>query len=178
MKIDDISARRILLRASGLKKGHVLDVGIGGCACMARFLAQRGFDVVGVDHSTQAVHEARKEGRGGYRGRFEARLADAERLPFRDGEFDVVFSYHTMHHAKNIKRVMREMFRVCKAGGKMLVADMNERGRRKYKHFLDAGILLQRVERCLRNLGLKIRKIEAKYDTLFVCQKVVRKCKA
>ncbi len=33
--VEDTTGRDTLLKASGLKTGHVLDIGMGGCACMA-----------------------------------------------------------------------------------------------------------------------------------------------
>ncbi len=32
--MDDIAGRKALLEASGLKKGRVLDIGMGDCGCM------------------------------------------------------------------------------------------------------------------------------------------------
>lgn len=52
MEMDDRAGRKALLKACGIERGRVLDVGMGGCGCMSAFLAKRGFDVVGIDHST------------------------------------------------------------------------------------------------------------------------------
>ena len=59
--MDDRLGRKALLKACGLKKGRILDIGMGGCACMSLYLAKHGFEVVGIDYSTMAVHEARNE---------------------------------------------------------------------------------------------------------------------
>ena len=102
MEIDALSTREKLIETTGLTGGRVLDVGMGGCACMSRLLVRHGFDVVGVDRSAQAVHEARIEGQG----QFEARRADAEHLPFAEAEFDAVVAYHTLHHADDAEQVL------------------------------------------------------------------------
>jgi 2-polyprenyl-3-methyl-5-hydroxy-6-metoxy-1,4-benzoquinol methylase len=55
--MDDLAGRKSLIKASGLKKGHILDIGMGDCGCMSFFLAKRGFNVTGIDRSSIAVHD-------------------------------------------------------------------------------------------------------------------------
>lgn len=74
--MDDVSARRKLLKASGIDAGSALDVGMGECACMSFLLAAKGGDVIGVDRSSQAVHAARQAAADRrFRGSFQARRA-------------------------------------------------------------------------------------------------------
>jgi len=61
MSIDDLVGRTALVKASGLKSGYILDIGMGDCACMSFFLANRGFDVIGIDRSPKAVHDSRTD---------------------------------------------------------------------------------------------------------------------
>ena len=169
--MDDLTARKLLLFASGLKRGRILDVGMGDCGCMSFFLARRGFNVIGIDYSSNAVHKSRQDAKGRkFKGSFEARLADAEDLPFKDGEFDAVSSYHSLHHMKNAKKVINEMFRVCKAGGFVLIADLHEEGRKKCDHDSDDGFL-KKVEEHLGSYSASVRKIRTKYTALYICKK-------
>lgn len=118
VRVEDMTGRDVLLEASGLTSGKVLDVGIGGCACMAFYLASKGFDVTGVDRSPHAVHQARLNARRKrLTGSFEARKADARNLPFGEGVFDAVFSFHSLHHMESPDIAVREMFRVCRPAG-------------------------------------------------------------
>jgi len=170
--MDDLTGRRILLDATGLKEGRILDIGMGDCGCMSFFLARRGFNVIGIDHSPNAVHGSRESAkRSKFKGSFGARLADAEDLPFKDGEFDAVSSYHSMHHLNDARKAIKEMFRVCKTSGFVLVADLNEEGRKKYDHEIDNGKFLKRVELYLDRCAASMRKVETKYTTLFICKK-------
>jgi tRNA1(Val) A37 N6-methylase TrmN6 len=41
--IDDLAGKKAIIKVSGLKEGHILDIGIGNCGCMSFFLAKRGF---------------------------------------------------------------------------------------------------------------------------------------
>lgn len=171
MSIDDLAGRKALIKASGLKKGHVLDIGMGDCGCMSFFLARRGFDVVGIDRSPHAIHNSRENARKKkFKGSFEAKLADAENLPFGDNEFDAVFAYHSMHHMDNIEKVIDEMFKVCKKGGFILISDLNEKGRKAYGHASDNGEFLKKIEDSLNKYNKTIRKIKTKYDIMFICK--------
>src|SRR5437867_3445816 len=46
---------------------------------------------------------------------------DAERLPFEDDSFDVVYSNGVIHHTPNTADVVKEMFRVLRPGGRAIV---------------------------------------------------------
>lgn len=46
---------------------------------------------------------------------------DAETLPFPDASFDVVYTNGVIHHTPNTQRVVDEIYRVLKPGGKAIV---------------------------------------------------------
>jgi ubiquinone/menaquinone biosynthesis C-methylase UbiE len=48
--------------------------------------------------------------------------ADAERLPFADGSFDLVFGHAVLHHIPDLPRAFREFERVLAPGGTVLFA--------------------------------------------------------
>jgi ubiquinone/menaquinone biosynthesis C-methylase UbiE len=171
-RIEDTTGRDVLLEASGLKRGHVLDIGVGGCACMAFYLAGKGFDVTGIDRSPHAIHGARQNAlRKRFKGTFEARKADATNMPFEDGTFDAVISFHSLHHMDRPDVAIREMFRVCRPGGVVLIADLHDTGRKLYKHEPDGGRLLETVDRIARGLSQSVRVRDTRLDRLFVCRK-------
>ena len=170
--MNDLSGRKKLLKASRLKKGRVLDIGLGECGCMSLFLAKKGFDVVGIDNSTKAIHNARKEAeKTKLKGALEVMLCNAENLFFDNNEFDAVFSYHSMHHIENVEGVIGEMFRVCKSGGLVLVSDLRENGRKAYGHEPDKTELLKKVEILLSRHAKDIKKLKTKKNTMFICRK-------
>jgi SAM-dependent methyltransferase len=43
--------------------------------------------------------------------------ADAERLPYKDGAFDVVYSFGVLHHTPDTQRAINECHKVLKPGG-------------------------------------------------------------
>ena len=97
---------------------RALDVGTGAGA-FAIALAPLVREVVGIDLVPELLAEARK--RATENSQFVE--ADAEHLPFRPGEFDVVCTARTLHHVPRPELVVAEMTRVLRPGGTMLVVD-------------------------------------------------------
>jgi ubiquinone/menaquinone biosynthesis C-methylase UbiE len=93
-------------------QGRVLDLGCGTGAHSIR-LARRGFSVVSVDLTFQGASAARKRLE---REGFEAMafVADAERLPLRDGAVDTVWAALLLHHFPVLDRLPQEIRRVTR----------------------------------------------------------------
>ena len=81
-------------------------------------------EVVGVDltEAPLAIAEQRRQEQGLHNVRFQ--LADASRLPFADGEFDVVLCCLAFHHFEQPPRMLGEMVRVCTPQGTVTVEDI------------------------------------------------------
>jgi ubiquinone/menaquinone biosynthesis C-methylase UbiE len=52
----------------------------------------------------------------------EGRVADAERLPYDDGTFDLVIGHAVLHHIPDVELAFREVLRVLKPGGRFVFA--------------------------------------------------------
>jgi ubiquinone/menaquinone biosynthesis C-methylase UbiE len=50
----------------------------------------------------------------------EIERADAERLPFRDAAFDMVWSWGVIHHSSSMDQCLSEITRVLRIGGRLL----------------------------------------------------------
>ncbi|XFA73832.1 methyltransferase domain-containing protein [Thermosynechococcaceae cyanobacterium Okahandja] len=108
----------------------VLDVGcgIGGSA---RLLARDyGFVVTGITISPAQVQRARELTSPDLPVQFQ--VADALQLPFADASFDVVWSIEAGPHMPDKAQYAREMLRVLKPGGILVVADWNQRDDRHH----------------------------------------------
>lgn len=80
-------------------------------------------EVVGLDltDAMLAIAERARQERGLKNLRFQS--GDAAALPFDDGDFDVVLCRFAFHHFEDPARVLAEMARVCRAGGRVAVED-------------------------------------------------------
>ncbi|HIT90971.1 MAG TPA: methyltransferase domain-containing protein [Candidatus Merdenecus merdavium] len=101
----------------------VLEVAAGTCIC-GRSLAPFVQSVICLD-MTPAMLEVGKDKaeKQGLRN-INFVQGDAEKLPFLDNSFDLVISRLAFHHFPHPKRCFSEMARVLKAGGKLVIIDM------------------------------------------------------
>ena len=121
--------REKTLEHAGLRTGEsVLDVGCGtGTLAIAakRRVGPTG-RVFGLDASREMISRARKKATGARAG--------AEALPFADATFDVVLSTTVFHCLPNHTRdlCIREMVRVLKPNGRLLLIDFGGSKRERY----------------------------------------------
>ncbi|MCX7623095.1 MAG: class I SAM-dependent methyltransferase, partial [Thermomicrobium sp.] len=99
---------------------RILELGCGGGALL-RHLAERGFrQLVGLDLARTALGEARRRRTPAF-----LVLGEAERLPFRDGAFDVVLAADLIEHVDDLEMHVVEVARVLRVGGCYLVKTPN-----------------------------------------------------
>jgi len=100
----------------------ILDVGCGTGRLLAS--AEKRFPgaaLEGVDAAIEMVKHAQAVLPAGSRIRYQQAIA--EKLPFRDEQFDLVFSTMTFHHWADQQKGISEVARVLKPGGRWLLAD-------------------------------------------------------
>jgi ubiquinone/menaquinone biosynthesis C-methylase UbiE len=101
------------------RDSDVLEIGCG-LGTDAISFARRGARYTGIDLTEASIDLVRR------RFRFEGfdadlRVADAESLPFADGQFDLVYSHGVLHHTPDTQRAIDEVHRVLKPGGTAMV---------------------------------------------------------
>lgn len=87
-----------------------------------QWAADQGADVFGIDISSPTVGLARGQFAP---GALKASLADVRRLPFADASFDVVYSMGTVEHFDESEDAVREIARVLRPGGKLVLGVPN-----------------------------------------------------
>jgi len=101
----------------------ILDVGCGGGRTVRKLgtMATEG-KVYGVDFSEDSVAVSKKtNARWMEMGRVEIQHASVSQLPFPDGTFDLVTGVETHFWWPDLPGDMREIFRVVKPGGQLIL---------------------------------------------------------
>lgn len=101
----------------------VLDVacGPGLLACAFARVAQHA---TGVDMTPAMLEQARKTQQEQGLKNVSWQPGDVYSLPFQPAQFSVVSSRFAFHHLQEPMAALKEMKRVCKPGGRIVVADM------------------------------------------------------
>ena len=117
---------RVAAEVTALAPGTVLDVGTGPGA-LAVAIAQ-GCDscmVIGVDLAPEMLVTAEARARqAGVLGRVRFEVADAADLPLADDSIDVAVSTLSLHHWRDVPAILRELHRVVRPGGRVLIYDL------------------------------------------------------
>jgi len=95
---------------------RVLEVGCGTGCDLLQF-AKHGALAHGVDITPRHVDLARER----VNGAAKVILGDATHLPFEEGEFDFVYSHGVLMHSNVPGRIVSEIFRVLRPGGRFNV---------------------------------------------------------
>lgn len=104
-----------IIKKGGFKK--ILDV-CCGTGNQLKYLRRKGIEAEGVDlspHMLQIAHSAD----------IKCREEDAENMNYTSDEFDLVMTSFALHEKSNASAgaILKEMIRVCKPGGHILIAD-------------------------------------------------------
>jgi SAM-dependent methyltransferase len=122
-RITDALEERLLLDRIGPARDlRILDVGCGDGALATR-LAEGGARVTGLDASADMLAAARRRTTA---AGVEVDLVegDAGELPFPAGQFDCVVSVATLCFVDDPRRAIREMVRVLKPGGRLILGEL------------------------------------------------------
>jgi SAM-dependent methyltransferase len=104
-----------LLPWDSFRGRRVLEIGCGA-GFDAYTLCEHGADYTGIDYAPSNPARARAHlAHVGHRP--PVMRADGERLPLRDGAFEVVFSNGVLHHTPDLPAAFREAYRVLAEGG-------------------------------------------------------------
>ena len=106
-----------LIPYDALAAKDVLEIGCG-TGVHARLLAEAGATLSAIDLTPTAIELTRRRLElAGLTA--DVREADAESLPYADGSFDFVWSWGVIHHSESTERVLSEIARVLRPGGRV-----------------------------------------------------------
>jgi ubiquinone/menaquinone biosynthesis C-methylase UbiE len=100
--------RVVSLCLDGIAAARVLDVGTG-TGIFAEAFAGLGIEVAGIDPNSELLNLAR-----GHAPRASFQAGIAEKLPFEDASFDLVFLGHVLHETDDRQAALAEARRVAR----------------------------------------------------------------
>jgi ubiquinone/menaquinone biosynthesis C-methylase UbiE len=119
------AVRAAALDISASTSGRLLEVGCGEALFLAELaLANRSLELHGVDNWEQILERAKERLAGKEIGTVKLSLADGAKLPFADSYFETVVCINTIFNLDSlvtVNKVFREISRVCKKGGKVII---------------------------------------------------------
>lgn len=117
--------RRLVRELMRERPDHVLDVATG-TADLAVMAARAGARVTGIDISANMLDRGREKVKAlGLEGRIDLQRADCEALPFQAGRFDAAMAAFGVRNFEHLDRGLREMHRVLRPGGRVLVLEFS-----------------------------------------------------
>jgi ubiquinone/menaquinone biosynthesis C-methylase UbiE len=123
-----------LVDYAGHRGEAVLDIGCGLGNDAARFAAG-GAVVTGIDIAPRAIELVRANfAQRGLEGRFL--LMDGEAMRFDAASFDFVYCHTVLHFTPHPERMIQEIHRVLKPGGKAVLMAVNRRSWMRLMHRL------------------------------------------
>lgn len=153
---DDLLRARAVaqLVPAGLR---AVDVGTG-TGVFALELARLGLRVVAVDRSSRMLEAARSRIEAAGETDIELRAGDASALPLADGEVDAAFAHMVLQYLAAPGDALREMARVVRPGGLVVVADFASHERtwmREELGVLRLGFAREEIEALFEAAGLE-----------------------
>jgi ubiquinone/menaquinone biosynthesis C-methylase UbiE len=91
---------------------------------MTEALVTAGARVIAVEQSGEMIVNFNRKGFG--TDMVETRVGNAEQLPIEDCAVDRVFANMILHHVDNPFKVIDEMKRILKPGGRLVLTDLNK----------------------------------------------------
>ena len=119
---DDVRAGA--LAAAGVRRGRIAaDIG-AGTGFISQGLIQAGLRVIAVDQSGVILNEMKRKFED--IDAIDYRIGSAEDLPISDETVDYTFANMCLHHVESPPGAIREMVRILKPGGKLVITDADE----------------------------------------------------
>ncbi len=118
------SVRERVYSVAGIKAGDVVaDIG-AGTGFLTEGLINKGVLVIAVDQSEKML-EMMKDKFSGY-DFIDYRVGEGDMLPIDNESVDCAFANMYLHHVIIPENAIREIYRILKPGGKLIITDLDE----------------------------------------------------
>jgi 2-polyprenyl-3-methyl-5-hydroxy-6-metoxy-1,4-benzoquinol methylase len=127
LKFSELVLDRLLSLLGPELEARILDAGCGSGTASVH-LARRGFRVQAIDFSEAVLAKTRANARrAGASDRIQVQREDLLSLSFADATFDHVLCMGVLMHVAEIEQALRELSRVLRPGGRLVVSEINLR---------------------------------------------------
>src|SRR5216684_8806184 len=128
---------------------EILSVGCGPGVILRQVCAlNASIRATGLDISAERVQEAKERNRGNEQANFVR--GDAQAIDFASNSFDLVYARMLMEYLKDKEGAVKEMVRVCKPGGTVLLQDLD--GQLLW-HYPEDPVVQETAEKVVRALS-------------------------
>lgn len=171
---DKIEAKRLRKLSSLSKNKYVLEIGcgngIGTKLIMKYFTPQK---VYATDLDKRMIELAIKKNTN---PNIHFEIGDASNLQYENNQFDAIFDFGIIHHIPNWKDCLKELKRVLKFGGELIIEDLSIETfntfsgkilKKLFKHPYDKMYNINEFIDYLKYLGFQIFKYKI-YHPLFL----------
>ena len=116
--------REVALKQAGVREGMTAaDIG-AGTGFMTEELIKHKVKVIAIDQSPEMINEMKKKFCSCYE--IDYRTGVAENLPIENDTVDFAFANMYLHHVENPAASIKEIVRILKPGGKIVITDADE----------------------------------------------------
>jgi ubiquinone/menaquinone biosynthesis C-methylase UbiE len=177
---DPVHDRSEALRFGNVKNKKILDIGAG--EGYLAIIAAKNFncEVMTIDISKEKINTAKRNAKKDcVLDKIKFKLCNALDIPFKKNSYDISVSFNALHHNKgDYKRIIQEMFRVSKE--KVVVTELNKTGAHVFDEYIHIGgnhkgmvISLEDLEQELNRYSKKVKRLDRKLMSTFVCKKII-----
>jgi len=156
-RADPYLASRLLHHLSPIKSGYYLDIGCG-TGNYTHALQQAGYKLIGIDPSSEMLNKARAR----YR-QIDWQRGTAESTGLADEIANGITAFLTIHHWTDLNQAFRELYRVLKPAGKIVIFTSTPQQMRGYwlNHYFPVMLedstvqmpALERIEKVMADAG-------------------------
>lgn len=118
-----------------LKQGRtVADIG-AGTGFITEGLVKKGISVIAVDYSNEMLNQMKEKFK--HYSNIDYKQGEAEDLPIEINKVDYTIANMYLHHVNNPLAAIKEMVRITKPGGKIVITDLDAHNHEflKIEHF-------------------------------------------
>lgn len=148
------------------------DIG-AGTGYITGSLIERKIKVFAVDQSQEMLDYLLEKYKG--KGEFVCLQGDGSKLPLADESVDYVFANMYLHHTESPLIAIKEMFRILKKEGKMVITDLDSHNHeflREEQHDKWLGFERMEIKKWLQEIGfskISIQSVGAECSAKAVC---------